>query len=171
MALRKHSAAPTFKTKPFARLLLATCIVLVHSQSLASQSNPSPSPEVDSSITQPDLVTLRDRINAGEATEAISILEANIDDVLKESSPYDAKLIDMYLLLGDANYHLDQYANALSAYSLASDVSRIANGLYSTSHIGIAYREANMLARMGAWQSANNRHEYAYSIVLREYED
>lgn len=116
-------------------------------------------------------MTLRDRINAGEATEAISILEANIDDVLKESSPYDAKLIDMYLLLGDANYHLDQYANALSAYSLASDVSRIANGLYSTSHIGIAYREANMLARMGAWQSANNRHEYAYSIVLREYED
>lgn len=145
--------------------------MLVHSQSLASQSNPSPSPEVDSSITQPDLVTLRDRINAGEATEAISILEANIDDVLKESSPYDAKLIDMYLLLGDANYHLDQYANALSAYSLASDVSRIANGLYSPSHIGIAYREANMLARMGAWQSANNRHEYAYSIVLREYDD
>lgn len=145
--------------------------MLAHWQAPACQTDDSPALENDSSTTQPGLAALRDRINAGEAQEAITILEGNIEEVLEESNPYDTTLIEMYLLLGDANYRLDQYSNALNAYRMAFQISRIANGLYSPSHIGIAYREANMLARVGAWQSANNRHEYAYSIVLREYED
>ncbi len=160
------------KTAQVCKLVLATGIALAQWQVCASQSEGSEHEEIKfQSQHGLELADLRVRINAGEAREVITIVEDKIKYVENESSPYDERLVDMYVVIGDAYYRLDQYRDALIAYRQAADISRIANGLYSPSQISIAYREANMLTRIGAWQSANDRHEYAYSIVLREYED
>lgn len=169
VALRNTAAS---KGTKIVRLMLASGIAFAHWHACASETDGSVDQELQ---TQPkqrlELADWRTRINAGEAREAISVIASDIEALKKESGPYDETLIDLYTVLGDAHYRLDHYRDALSAYRVASDISRIANGLHSPEHIGLAYREANMLARIGAWQSANDRHEYAYSIVLREYEE
>ena len=144
----------------------------MHGSVFACQSDNSSDSSLTTHLEQtPQIELLRDRINAGEAADAIPILERLIADLQDEPSASNDVLIEPYLLLGDANYRLEQYTNALQAYRHAFDISRVSRGLHSPSLIKIAYREANILARMGAWQSANSRHEYAYGVVLKAWDD
>lgn len=125
----------------------------------------------DNTPAQSDLDVLKSRIDSGEADVVIPVLEGMIQDIEDNSGHYHASLVDPWVLLGDANFVLGQHYDALGAYRNASDVSRIVEGPLAPEQMRIAYREANSLVRLGAWQDANARHEHAYKIVLKQYED
>ncbi len=117
-----------------------------------------------------DLDVLKNRIDSGEADVVIPVLENMIKDIKDTSGLYDKALVEPWVLLGDANFALGQHFDALGAYRNASDVARIVEGPLAPEQMRIAYREANSLIQIGAWQDANARHEHAYKIVLNQYD-
>ena len=72
-------------------------------------------------------------------------------------------------LLGDALSGQQKYEQALAAYEQAGHITRITDGLHSTEQVDIVYREADAYASMGKVDKANDRQEYAYEILVREY--
>ena len=149
------------KTAILGRLVL----VVLFSLALCSYGS-----EHESTSASDDLDFLKNRIDAGEADVVIPALESMIQDIKDKSGLYDESLVEPWVLLGDANYVLGQHFDALGAYRNASDVARIVDGPLAPEQKRIAYREANSLIRLGAWQDANARHEHAYKIVLNQYE-
>lgn len=141
------------------------CVVLFSFAVYCHGSEP-----LESSGKSNDFEVLKNRIDSGEADVVIPVLESMIQDIEDTSGQYDKALVEPWVLLGDANYTLGQHSEALGAYRNASDVARIVDGPFAPDQKRIAYREANSLALLGAWQDANARHEHAYKIVLQQYE-
>ena len=58
---------------------------------------------------------------------------------------------------------------ALEAYDRARYVTRLGEGVQSVRQTAILHREANALAAIGDYATANDRHEFAYDLSLRAY--
>ncbi len=154
------------------RLVLAVCTVsalLCHP--ISSEETPTAEGVESAPDSGDQLDSLRVRMTAGEPASVIPILQRMIQNIESEADPFDDQLVEPLVLLGDAHFLLDQHADALDAYRNAFDVSRVVDGLFAQSQVRLAYREANLLARMGVWQEANSLHEYAYSITVRKYDE
>lgn len=152
-------------TSKIATLLRLLCVSLCCLSVCCYATEPS-----ESTTVEADLAVLKVRIDSGEADDVIPVLESMIQDIKDSAGLYDESLVEPWVLLGDANFVLDQHYDALGAYRNASDVARIVEGPLAPGQRRLAFREANSLIRIGAWQDANARHEHAYEIVLRQYE-
>ena len=107
-------------TSKIATLLRLLCVALCCLPVCSYASEPT-----ESTTVEADLAALKGRIDSGEADVVIPVLESMIQDIEESSGHYDKSLVEPWVLLGDANYVLDQHFDALGAYRNASDVARI----------------------------------------------
>lgn len=109
------------------------------------------------------------RVRLGEHLEAINLAEAAIDRIERRGDRYAAELAPPLLVLGDALAGVGDSDGAFGAYDRARHIVRINRGLHDPSQIEAVYREAALFDKLGRKRSANQRHEYAYGILLRAH--
>ena len=106
---------------------------------------------------------------AGEHVEAINAAAAVIDRIERRANRYDLALAEPLLVLGDALAGVGDAEGAFGAYDRALHITRIGRGLHHPSQVRAVYRQAALLANRGRTREANDRHEYAYRTLLRNY--
>ena len=104
-----------------------------------------------------------------EYADAESLLTGVVADVEHATSRYDPALIRPLTMLGDALNGEEKHKEALRSYEQARHIMRVADGLHTPAQVEIVYREANALAAMGKIDKANDRQEYAYETLVRQY--
>lgn len=72
-------------------------------------------------------------------------------------------------LLGDAQFGLRQYEEALQSYALAVHVSRVSDGLFSPNQIEAVYKQSEALQRLGNLEEAASREEYAFEVLWKAH--
>ena len=135
---------------------------------LANDLNSSERLDADTSITN-STNTIREQIEAKEFELAINAAEKQIRNVERGGSRYDLGLIEPLVLLGDALTEFGDYEGALKAYDRAIHVTRVNRGLHDPTQVNIVYREAATMFANGQLNRANDRQEYAYSVLLRNF--
>lgn len=123
----------------------------------------------DSGIDQ--IEAIRSQLASSEAGDAVRLASQLIEEIEESSSRYDESLVVPLTLLGDGQRQLGQYVDALESYDRARNVSRLINGLHSISQVDVLYREADTYHELGQIGRAGQRHEYAFSIFLRSFEE
>lgn len=126
---------------------------------------------IENAPTPEQIEELKLRAYAGEAGEVIAIVRDIVTNLDAYYGEFDGQLIQPLILLGDAHFLEENYRDALQTYNRAFHISRMVDGLFSTDQLSVAYREANLLARMGMLSEANRVHEYAYGIMLKQHPD
>ena len=109
------------------------------------------------------------RIEVAEHLEAINIIEGAIEAIERRSNRYDDELVRPLTLLGDALAGVGDTEGAFGAYDRALHIARVNRGLHHPSQVAVVYRQARLLAEGGDFGTANRRHEYAYTVLLRSY--
>lgn len=137
--------------------------------------------EDDASLEQSSLVgtdldgdqidVIRAHLLAAEADDAVTLANLLIEEIEDRHSRFDESLVVPLTLLGDGQRQLGMYVEALDAYDRARNVSRLVNGLHSLNQIDVLYREAETYYELGQIGRASQRHEYAFSIYLRSFEE
>ena len=117
------------------------------------------------------LTYIHRRIIAGEIKESIEWLGQELELIEKLEGRYSESLVNPLALLGDAHFKKGDYYTALQTYQRAVHLRRVNSGLHSEKQIPIVYREAEAYAAIENIEEANNRHEYAYSLLKRLHED
>ena len=112
---------------------------------------------------------IRKQIEAKEFELAINAAENQIRNVERRDSRYDLDLTVPLVLLGDALTEFGDYDGALKAYDRAIHVTRVNLGLHDPKQVDIVYREAATMFARGELNRANDRQEYAYNILLRNF--
>ena len=109
------------------------------------------------------------RVRLGEHLEAINLAEAAIGRIEQRGNRYAAELAAPLLVLGDALAGVGDSDGAFGAYDRARHIARINRGLHDPSQVEAVYREAALFDKLGRKRSANQRHEYAYGVLLRAH--
>lgn len=148
------------------------CALLLLSMAIGSFGETTQSAQsIDEILDAPDpeLVDIGARIEANEFAPAIEILKQRIRTIEKSSSRYDESLVAPLTLLGDAQAGDGEYDEALDSYGRAVHINRVNDGLVSPKQVDIVYREADVYRKLGNYQEANNREEYAYHVLNKAY--
>ncbi len=160
----------------FAIVVAASGIVVrAAEQSSSSEVQATPESAVVSSVAErTDSIGERVEIASHqlamkEYTDAEPLLSNIVAELQQTKSRYDPALIQPLTMLGDALSGEAKYKEALQAYEKARYITRVTDGLHTVDQIDLVYREANMLASMGETAKANDRQEYAYETLLRNY--
>ena len=112
---------------------------------------------------------LNRKLKLGEYTEVADEAERRVTELEVERGRYDVALVHPLTLLGDARMMMEDPGQALEAYDRARYVTRLEEGVQSVRQTAILRREANALAAIGDYATANDRHEFAYDLSLRAY--
>ena len=121
--------------------------------------------------TEDEPQDLAAQLQVGEFADVATKAERLVERIEASTGRYDAALVVPLTLLGDARMGLDDPAGALAAYDRAKHITRIVDGLQGLAQLGLLYREARAHVASGDRAAANERHELAYSLNLREYGD
>lgn len=112
---------------------------------------------------------LERKLKLGESAEVADEAERRVTELEIARGRYDIALVQTLTLLGDARMEMDNPVGALEAYDRARYITRLKEGVQSVRQWAILHREANALAALGDYPSANDRHEFAYDLSLRAY--
>lgn len=112
---------------------------------------------------------LEQQIDAGELRRTRLELQRDIADLQRTGDRYDGALVEPLRLLGRIYHEEGEYPAAAETLALATQISRIANGLHSAEQLQLVHQEISSLRAMGNVVEANRRHEYAFSIARRHY--
>ncbi len=93
-----------------------------------------------------------------------SILQFEMD-----GGPYDPRLSEAYLSLGQVYQQLDDQELAIEALSNALHVNRINNGLFNASQLNIVSELVESYLRHGDFAAANQQQEYLFFIQQKIY--
>lgn len=113
--------------------------------------------------------SIESMIDTGEAENALELIEVQISDVIALDGRNSELLVAPLVLKGDALRALGYYADALETYDDARAIQRRHFGLHDLEQVDILYREAETYYEQEQFHSANDRHEYAFSIFIRKY--
>ena len=119
--------------------------------------------------TRAQLADLRGRLRVGEHAEVASGAEQIIVNLEANMGRYHAALVAPLTLLGDARLDMGDAESALQAYDRAKHITRIDDGVQGLAQMNLLYREADAFVALRDLQSANDRHEFAYSLKLRKH--
>ena len=72
-------------------------------------------------------------------------------------------------LLGDAQFGLRQYEEALQSYATAVHVSRVSDGLFTPNQVEAVYKQSEALQRLGNLEEAASREEYAFEVLWKAH--
>ncbi len=125
--------------------------------------------EVLDEVADP-LTQIERQIETQEYEFAEQWLERYIREIEATNNRYDPALVRPITLLGDAQMAQGDYARALQNYERAVHLSRVNDGLNTPQQVTIVYREADAYRRLGDYELANAREEYAYHVLRRSYE-
>ena len=114
---------------------------------------------------------IRVRLNVREYAAAATGAEGLVAAVEADLGRYHRSLAEPLALLGDAHMGLDDPDAALQAYDRAKHIVRIDDGVQGLDQLPFLYREASALAALQDRSAANDRHEFAYSLQSRLYDD
>lgn len=133
---------------------------------------PADSPEGDAApIEAVDVaIQIEEQIETKEFEAAIQMAEMEVRRIESESTRYEMALVTPLVLLGDALSGFGDHTGALSAYDRAIHVTRVNQGLHDPAQVEVVYREAEALFASGDVYGANDRQEYAYGVLLRNYD-
>lgn len=134
-------------------------------------SSTAESDRVGTDLTSDQIDAIRSRLFAAEADVAVELANLLIEEIEQNYSRFDESLVEPLTLLGDGQRQLGRYIDALESYDRARNVSRLVNGLHSLNQIDVLYREADTYHELGQIGRASQRHEYAFSIFLRSFEE
>ncbi len=109
------------------------------------------------------------QIETQEYAFAVAWLGRHIREIEASHNRFNPDLIRPITLLGDAYMGQGDYAGALEQYQRAVHLSRVNEGLNAPEQVAIVYREADAYRRMGDYELANAREEYAYHVLKRGY--
>ena len=112
----------------------------------------------------------KDQIETGEYEEAIQLAEREIGRTEANRGRYDIALVEPLVVLGDGLTGYGDYESALKAYDRALHVTRVNTGLHDPNQVAVVYREANAYYAKGDIATANDRHEYAYHVLERSFD-
>lgn len=115
------------------------------------------------------LADLRGRLRVGEHAEVANGTEGIIARLEADLGRYHVALVAPLTLLGDARLDMGDAERALQAYDRAKHITRIGDGVQGLAQMNLLYREADAFVALRDFQSANDRHEFAYSLKLRVY--
>ena len=135
----------------------------------AVQTVDSPS-TLSASESNETLEIAKDQIETGEYEAAIRLAEREIGRTETILGRYDIALVEPLVVLGDGLAGYGDYDNALNAYDRALHVTRVNAGLHDPKQVGVVYREASTHYAKGDIAAANDRHEYAYHILERKFD-
>ena len=113
---------------------------------------------------------IKQLIDSNEVDQAIRLATEAIDDIEGTSSRYDSELVKPLTLLGDGYSKSGDHLSALDAYDRARHITRLNNGLHHIAQVDVLYREAQSYFALGQIQVANDRHETAYGVYARAFE-
>ncbi len=116
------------------------------------------------------LEVAKDQIETGEYEEAIRLAEREIRRTETVRGRYDIALVEPLVVLGDGLAGYGDYDNALNAYDRALHIRRVNAGLHDPDQVAVVYREANAHHANGDIVAANDRHEYAYYVLERNFD-
>jgi len=116
-----------------------------------------------------DYQHIEQQIDLGELREARTELETTIGALQRTGDRYDGALVEPLRLLGRVFHEEGDYPRAAETLALATQISRVANGLHSAEQLHLVHQEIRSLKAMGNIVEANRRHEYAFSIARRHF--
>jgi len=126
--------------------------------------------ETDSFQTEAsDYPHIEKQIDVGELREARTELQTTINALQRTGDRYDGKLVEPLRLLGRVFHEEGDYPRAAETLALATQISRVSNGLHSAEQLHLVHQEIRSLKAMGNIVEANRRHEYAFSIARRHF--
>ena len=111
------------------------------------------------------------QLDATEFAAAAAAAERMVDEIENRSNRHDIELAQPLILLGDARLGLADVVGALDAYDRSRLITRVNKGLFTPDQIEVVYREATAYAALGNREVANDRHGYAFDLMLRAYGD
>ncbi len=111
------------------------------------------------------------QLDATEFAAAAAAAERVVEEIEDRSNRHDIELAQPLMLLGDARLGMADVVGALDAYDRSRLITRVNKGLFTPDQIEVVYREATAYAALGNREEANNRHEYAFNLMLRAYGD
>lgn len=159
----------------------AACGLLIPPlQSMAAAAEPPASPEP---AAQASVERIEQAL--GEAASPLDAVAVDIDNAEYEKaqaflSPYiraleaarhrhHGDLARPLTLLGDAQFGLGQYDEALQSYAMAVHVSRVSDGLFTPKQVEAVYKQSEALQRLGDAEEAASREEYAFEVLWKAH--
>jgi tetratricopeptide (TPR) repeat protein len=119
--------------------------------------------------SDPELEQIQAQIDAGEFEIPKLWLQQIITDIEADSHRFDPALVRPIMMLGDIQALEGNYVDALDTYGRAVHLERVSSGLVSPGQVEIVYREAEVYRTLGDFKTANEREEYAYSVLRRSH--
>ncbi len=116
-----------------------------------------------------DIEALKAQLDGLEFDLVAERAEAVIADVEQRQGRYHVDLVEPLTLLGDAQLGAGDADAALDSYDRARHIVRIDDGVLGLGQVDLLYREALALTELGDMPTANERHEFAYSLKARAY--
>ena len=150
------------RVKALAVLLLA-CVPAVSSSAVPFGGSDATSTDATA------LAGLQAQLDVGEYADVAASAERMIAALEANVGRYHVALTEPLTLLGDALMGMDDSERALQAYDRAKHIVRIDDGVQGLAQIDLLYREADAFVALHDRQSANDRHEFAYSLKLRAH--
>ena len=123
----------------------------------------------ESSVSIDESESIESMISTGEAENALELIEEQISDVIAADGRNSELLVKPLVLKGDALRTLGFYGAALETYDDARAIQRRHFGLHDLDQVDILYKEAETHYEQEQYATANDRHEYAFSIYVRKY--
>ena len=140
------------------------------------QDAAAPLPQAENSIPQfyklklpAQMQFIEQQIQADEASEALSSLNARITEIEQRFHRYHGDLVIPLTLKGDALLAENQIIEAIDTFERARHVARVSNGLFDAKQIPIVYREAHAYNAAGDPVTAIKREEYAFEIASTNF--
>lgn len=172
LTVRKNLRKKPFGIGSFQSLFMVSLLIFGFSVSAQQDDSAEQQSAVFSSVLGGEQIdAIRSQLEASEGGDAVRLARQLVENIESNGSRFDEALVVPLTLLGDGQRMLGQYVEALETYDRARNVSRLNNGLHSLSQIDVLYREAATYFELGQFLRAGQRHEYAFSIFLRSFEE
>jgi tetratricopeptide (TPR) repeat protein len=160
LALNKANLAQTVAAKclTFTQQMLTVTALLSMSTPVAAQTIPDP-------VASPDYRFIQRQINQAEAAEAKATLRAIISKTEVSTGQYAQALIEPLKLLGNAQMATQEYQEAIETFDKAVHLTRVNFGLFTPKQAQMVYKQADAYAALNDYSNAQQREEYAFSII------
>ena len=108
-------------------------------------------------------------IMSGAMADSPVLYQESIAQFEIEGGPYDARLSEAYLSLGEVYQQLGDYQQAIEAFNNALHVNRINNGLYNPGQLAIVSELVDSYLSSGDFMAANQQQEYLFFVQQKLY--
>ena len=108
-------------------------------------------------------------IDNSEYEKAQTFLTAYIRALESARHRHHGDLARPLTLLGDAQFGLGNYIEALQSYAMAVHVSRVHDGLFTPLQVEAVYKQSQALQRLGQPEEASSREQYAFEVLYKAH--